>query len=171
MAMAEDDKPWKRDLARKAAQRREQAVGEVEELIKKAPSFEDALRQAAEHLKRRFARYTAVTIYVADGEDLATHTSLDRPEGPERVGAQGGGRLADAAHAHNATVVADLTGQAAWNGVGLTRGSVAVAPIRTDAGLWAMVEVWSEFRDAFTPSDVKLLERVAGALAKKTPAA
>jgi hypothetical protein len=34
-----------------------------------------------------------------------------------------------------------------------------------------MVEVWSEFRDAFTPSDVKLLERVAGALAKKTPAA
>ena len=43
------------------------------------------------------------------------------------------------------------------------------APIRTEAGLWAIVEVWSDFRDAFTPQDVKLLERLAGALARKTP--
>jgi hypothetical protein len=46
-----------------------------------------------------------------------------------------------------------------------------VAPIRTEAGLWAILEVWSDFRDAFTTQDVRLLERVAGALARKTPAA
>ena len=40
----EDDKPWKTDLARKSAQRREQVLHEVEEAIKKAASFEDALQ-------------------------------------------------------------------------------------------------------------------------------
>ena len=166
----EDDKPWKTDLARKSAQRREQVLHEVEDLIKKAPNFEESLRQTAELMKRRFARYSAITVYVADGEELAVHTSLDRPPGPERFWS-GGGPLAEAAHGQTPTVVSDLAGQAAWAGVGLAKGSVAVAPIRTEAGLWAIVEVWSDFREAFTPHDIKLLERVATALAKKTPAA
>jgi hypothetical protein len=46
-----------------------------------------------------------------------------------------------------------------------------VAAVRTDAGLWAILEVWSDFRGAFAPQDAKLLGRVAQALAKKTPAA
>jgi putative methionine-R-sulfoxide reductase with GAF domain len=55
--------------------------------------------------------------------------------------------------------------------VGLESGSAMVAPVRTEAGLWAILEVWSDFRDAFAPPDVKLLGKVAQALAKKTPAA
>ena len=81
----EDEKPWKTDLARKAAQRREQVGLELEDVIKKATSFEDALRQAVELMKKRFARYSSVTAYVADGEELAVHTALERPQGPERV--------------------------------------------------------------------------------------
>jgi hypothetical protein len=46
-----------------------------------------------------------------------------------------------------------------------------VAPVRTDAGLWAILEVWSDFRDAFTPQDVRLIGRVAQILGKKTPSA
>ena len=91
--MREDEKPWKTDLARKSALRREQVLQDVEETIKKAPSFEEALKQAAEIMKKKFARYSAITMYVADGEDLAVHTSLDRPQGPDRVWA-GGGPLA-----------------------------------------------------------------------------
>ncbi len=166
----EDEKPWKTDLARKSAQRREQVLHEVEESIKKASSFEEALRQAVEILKKRFARYSAITAYVADGEDLAVHISLERPQGPDRVWS-GGGPLADAAHGHAPTVVSDLTSQPAWSAVGLSVGSAMVAPIRTDAGLWAILEVWSDFRDAFTPYDIRLLDKVAAALAKKTPAA
>src|SRR4030095_9359148 len=85
----EDDKPWKTDLARKSAQRREQVIHEVEETIKKAASFEDALKQSAELLKKRFARFSAVSVYVADGEDLALHTTVERPTGPDRLGAGG----------------------------------------------------------------------------------
>jgi len=170
MALTHEDKPWKTDLARKSAQRREQVLHETEEVIKKAPSFEDALRQAAELMKKRFARFSAVTIYVADGEDLVVHTSLERPVGPDRVGAHGG-PLAEATHGQQPTVVADLVSQAAWAPVGLSTGSVMIAPIRTEAGLWAALEVWSDFRDAFTPADVRLIEKVAAALAKKTPAA
>lgn len=166
----EDEKPWKTDLARKAAQRREQVLHEIEETIKKAPSFEEALRQAVELMKKKFSRYSAVTAYVADGEELAVQTALDRPQGPERVGSAGG-PLAEAAHGHYPTVVTDVAAQTSWANVGLTSGSVIVAPVRTDAGLWAIVEVWSDFRDAFTPQDVKLLDRVAGALGRKTPAA
>jgi putative methionine-R-sulfoxide reductase with GAF domain len=166
----DEEKPWKTDLARKSAQRREQVLHDLEEGIKKASSFEEALRQTAETMKRKFARYSAVTIYVADGEDLAVHTTLERPPGPERVWA-GGGPLADAAHSHAPTVVSDLSSHPGWGVVGLSKGSVIVAPIRTEAGLWAIVEVWSDFRDAFTAQDVKLLDRVAGALARKTPAA
>ena len=166
----EDDKPWKTDLARKAKLRREQVVHDIEDGIKKAASFEDALRQAVEIMKKKFSRYSAVTAYVADGEDLAVHTSLDRPQGPDRVWS-GGGPLADVAHGHYPTVVSDLSTQSAWAGVGLATGSAMVAPVRTDAGLWAILEVWSDFRDAFTPQDVKLLDRIATALAKKTPAA
>ena len=92
----EDEKPWKTDLARKAAQRREQVALELDEVIKKAPSFEEALRQSVELMKSRFARYSSVTAYVADGEELAVHTALERPQGPERV-ASGGGPLAEAA--------------------------------------------------------------------------
>ena len=69
------------------------------------------------------------------------------------------------------TVFSDLTAALAWAQVGLTSGSAMVAPVRTDAGLWAILEVWSDFRSAFAPQDVKLLGRVAQALAKKTPAA
>ena len=139
-------------------------------MIKRAPSFEDALKQASELLKKRFARFAAVSVYVADGEDLALHTTIDRPAGPDRLGA-GGNPLADAAHAHHVTSVSDVSGKAAWAELGLTVGSVMIAPIRTDAGLWAALEVWSDFRDAFTSQDVKLAEKVTSALGKKTPAA
>jgi|SRR6185295_4495787 putative methionine-R-sulfoxide reductase with GAF domain len=171
MAFAnEDDKPWKTDLARKSAERREQVLREVEEIIKKAPSFEESLRSAVETMKKKFARYSAITVYVADGEGLAVHTSLERPPGPERVKADKG-PLADAAHGPAPTVISELSGSAAWTEVGLSSGSVVVAPVRTEAGLWAILEVWSNFRDAFSPQDVRLLGRVATALGKKTPAA
>jgi putative methionine-R-sulfoxide reductase with GAF domain len=166
----QDDKPWKTDLARKAAERREQVAKELEETIAKAPSFEEALRQAVETMKRRFSRYAAVTAYVADGEDLAVHTALERPQGPERVAASGG-PLADSAQGPNPTVIADLSGSTTWAAVGLTAGSVMVAPVRTEAGLWAILEVWSDFREAFAAPDSKVLGRVAQALAKKTPSA
>jgi len=107
---------------------------------------------------------------VADGEDLAVHTSLERPQGPDRVWS-GGGPLAEAAQGHGPTVVSDVSSVPAWSAVGLSSGSAMVAPVRTDAGLWAILEVWSDFRDAFTPHDVRLLEKVAAALGRKTPAA
>ncbi len=166
----EEEKPWKTNLARKAAQRREQVAQELEETIKKAPSFEEALRQAVELMKRRFARYSSVTVYVADGEELAVHIALERPQGPERVGSHAG-PLAEAAKGSKPTVVSTLTSNEAWAEVGLTTGSAMVAPIRTDAGLWAILEVWSDFRDAFSTPDAKLLGRVTQALARKTPAA
>jgi len=169
-ATREDEKPWKTDLARKAAQRREQVGQELEDVIKKAASFEEALRQAVELMKKRFARYSSVTAYVADGEELAVHMALERPQGPERV-ASSGGVLADAAQGQSATVFSDLSASPAWAQVGLESGSAMVAPVRTDAGLWAIIEVWSDFRGAFSPQDAKLLGKVAQALAKKTPAA
>lgn len=170
MTVTQDDKPWKTDLARKASERRELVAKELEEQIKKAPSFEDALRLAVETMKRRFARFSSVTAYVADGEDLAVHTALERPQGPERVEATKG-PLAEAAQGQQPTVFVDVTSNAAWATVGLAQGSVMVAPVRTEAGLWAILEVWSDFREAFSAQDSKLLGRVAQALAKKTPAA
>ena len=125
MTVTQDDKPWKTDLARVSARRRDQVLQEVEETIKKAPSFEEALKQALELLKRRFARYTAVTSYVADGEDLAVHMSIERPQGPDRVWS-GGGPLADAAHGDSPTVVSNLATEPAWAGVGLASGSAMV---------------------------------------------
>jgi putative methionine-R-sulfoxide reductase with GAF domain len=98
------------------------------------------------------------------------HTALERPQGPERV-ASGSGPLAEAAAGQQPTVFSDLTATVAWAQVGLASGSAMVAPVRTEAGLWAIVEVWSDFRSAFSPQDVKLLAKVAQALAKKTPAA
>jgi putative methionine-R-sulfoxide reductase with GAF domain len=121
-------------------------------------------------MKKRFARYAAVTAYVADGEDLAVHTALERPQGPDRVEATRG-PVAEAAQGQQPTVFADLTASPAWAAVGLASGSVMVAPVRTEAGLWAILEVWSDFREAFGAQDSKLLGRVAQALAKKTPAA
>ncbi len=169
-SMREDDKPWKTNLAQKSKERRENVLLEVEDSIKKAASFEDALRVAVEIMKRRFSRYSGITAYVADGEDLAVHTTLDRPAGPERVWS-GGGPLAEVAHGHATQVVSDVSSQPAWAGVGLAKGSVMVSPIRTEAGLWAILEVWSDFRDAFTTHDVKLIDKVVAALARKTPAA
>ena len=166
----EEEKPWKTDLARKAAQRREQVARELEEVIRKAPSFEEALRQAVELMKRRFARFSSVTAYVADGEELAVHMALERPQGPDRVGSTAG-PLATAAQSGTPTVVSDLSASSEWATVGLVSGSAIVAPIRTEAGLWAILEVWSDFRDAFSAPDTKLLGKVAQALARKTPAA
>jgi putative methionine-R-sulfoxide reductase with GAF domain len=142
----------------------------VEESIKKAPSFEESLRQAVEIMKKKFARFSSITAYVADGEDLAVHIALERPAGPDRVWT-GGGPLSEAAQGANPTVVSDVSGVPARPGVGLASGSVLVAPVRTEAGLWAILEVWSDFRDAFTPQDVRLIAKVAQALGKKTPSA
>ena len=94
----EDDKPWKTDLARKSAQRREQVVHEVEEMIKKAPSFEDALKQAAELLKKRFARFSGgLGLRGRRRGPGPAHVASSGPPGPDRLGA-GGDPLADAAH-------------------------------------------------------------------------
>ena len=169
-AIREDDKPWKTDLARKAAQRREHVGQELEEVIKKAASFEEALHLAVEMMKKRFARFSAVTAYVADGEGLAVHTALERPQGPDRVGSVGG-PIAEAAQGTSPTVFSDLAATPAWATVGLSTGSAMVAPVRTEAGLWAILEVWSDFRDAFAAQDAKLLGKVAQALARKTPTA
>lgn len=169
-SMREDDKPWKTNLAQKSKERRENVLLEVEDSIKKAASFEDALKVAVEIMKRRFSRYSAITAYVADGEDLAVHTTLERPAGPERVWS-GGGPLAEVAHGHATSVVSDVSTQPAWAGVGLAKGSVMVSPVRTEAGLWAILEVWSDYRDAFTAHDIKLIDKVVAALARKTPAA
>ncbi len=169
-SMLEDEKPWKVDLARKAAQRREAALVEIEEAIRKSGSFEEALRLSVDSLKKRFARYSAVTAYVADGEDLAVHVSIGRPEGPERVWS-GGGPLAEAAKGHGAAMFSSIEGDSGWSVVGLTTGSVIVAPVRTSAGLWALLEIWSDFRDAFTPADMRLANRIVAALAAKTPSA
>jgi putative methionine-R-sulfoxide reductase with GAF domain len=166
----EEDKPWKTDLARKAAQRRERVAKELDDVIKKAPSFEDALRQAVELMKKRFARFSSVTVYVADGDELAVHMALERPQGPDRVGSTSG-PVAEAARSPNPTTVADLASSPAWADVGLVSGSAMIAPIRTDAGLWAILEVWSDFRDAFSGPDAKLLAQITQALARKTPAA
>ena len=68
-------------------------------------------------------------------------------------------------------MVSDVSAQPAWAGVGLAKGSVMVSPIRTEAGLWAILEVWSDFRDACTIHDIKLIDKVVAALARKTPAA
>jgi putative methionine-R-sulfoxide reductase with GAF domain len=165
----EEEKPWKTNLARKAAQRRELVQHELEEMIKKAPSFEDALRLAVETLKKKFVRFSAVSAYVADGESLAIHTALDRPEGPERVPSDEG-PLAKAALSARPTVVLNLASDEAWAGVGLSSGSAMVSPVRTEAGLWAILEIWSDFRDAFAPADVELIDKVTQALARKTPA-
>jgi putative methionine-R-sulfoxide reductase with GAF domain len=166
----EEEKPWKTDLARKAAQRREQVAQQLEETITKAPSFEEALRQSVELMKKRFARYSSVTAYVADGEGLAVHIALERPQGPDRVDSNEG-PLAEAARGTTPTVVSTLASSKDWAAVGLTTGSAMVAPVRTEAGLWAILEVWSDFRDAFSKADAKVLERVTQALARKTPAA
>ena len=77
----EEEKPWKTDLARKAAQRREQVGLELDELIKKAASFEDALRQAVELMKARFARYSSVTLVAGT---LPARFSLRRAALPAR---------------------------------------------------------------------------------------
>jgi hypothetical protein len=78
-ATLDEEKPWKTDLARKSAQRREGVLRDLEENVKKAPSFEEALSQTVEQLKRKFARFSGVTAYVADGEDLVVQTSSERP--------------------------------------------------------------------------------------------
>jgi hypothetical protein len=166
----EEEKPWKTDLARKAAQRREQVGLELDELIKKATSFEDALRQAVELMKARFARYSSVTAYVADGEELAVHTALERPQGPERV-ASGAARWPRPLPGQQPTVFADLTATPAWAPGGSHERQRDGRAGPHGGGLWAILEVWSDFRGAFSPQDVKLLGRVAQALAKKTPAA
>jgi putative methionine-R-sulfoxide reductase with GAF domain len=166
----DEDKPWKTDLAQRSAQRRTVVAAEIEALVKKAPSFEEGLHQSVDLLKKRFARFSAITAYVADGEGLALHMSVERPAGPERIGSTEG-PLGQAAQADKPTVAADVTGDEGWQKVGFSSGSVLVAPVRTDAGLWAILEIWSDFRDAFTPQDVKMLQTVTAALARKTPAA
>ena len=168
--LRDEDKPWKTNLARQSALRRQRVREELETVIKKAGSFEEALHNSAELMKKRFARFSAITAYVADGEDLVVHTSLDRPEGPDRVWS-GGGPLAEAAKADKTTLVSDVSDKSEWADVGLSSGSAMVTPVRTDAGLWAILEVWSDFRSAFTTQDVELLDAVVAALAKKTPAA
>jgi len=69
------------------------------------------------------------------------------------------------------TSISNVSSSEAWTALGLTQGSIMIAPIRTEAGLWAALEIWSDFRDAFTTADVKLAEKVTVALGKKTPAA
>ena len=156
--MSEDDKPWKRDLVRTAANRREQVAAQLETDIQAAPSFEEALRLAVDSLKKKFARYTAVSAYVADGEDLAMLTAANRPTGPERVGS--GGPLADAARNPRSTMISNITEESAWKAVGLTVEQQNVSPSNyinyfIDPAAWSSVDAFatSNYGDYADPDD------------------
>ena len=91
-SMREDEKPWKTDLARKSAQRRENVLQEVEESIKKAPSFEDALRQSEAFLAQGEAvSGTGSFIWRLESGDIAPreHDRAVEAGGGERLGARG----------------------------------------------------------------------------------
>ena len=134
--------------------------------IASAPDRDGALRAAVRLLSETHAHFTWTGIYLLEGDTLVLHNQAGAPTPHERIPV-GEGICGLAAREDRTVVVPDVTRDPRYLACSLATRSEIVVPIRRDGIVRGEIDVDSDTLDAFGDEDRRLLEAVAGELARR----
>ena len=124
------------------------------------------MRQAVRLLKDAIPYYTWVGIYLLDGNELVLGPFLGKPSPHTRIPLGRG--ICGAAASEKATIVVDdVNADARYLACSIETQSEIVVPIMQGTQVLGEIDIDSDQRAAFGPSDRALLEPVAAMLAER----
>jgi L-methionine (R)-S-oxide reductase len=136
--------------------------------IAQAPTPDEAMRQAVSILKHQVPDYSWVGIYLMDGSDLVLGPFLGKPSPHTRIPLSQG--ICGAAASHKRTIIVDdVDADPRYLACSLETRSEIVVPIMRGTTVLGEIDIDSDKKAAFGPSDRELLESVATLLARKLP--
>jgi L-methionine (R)-S-oxide reductase len=136
--------------------------------IAQAPTSDEAMRQAVSILKHQVPDYSWVGIYLMDGSDLVLGPFLGKPSPHTRIPLSQG--ICGAAASHKRTIIVDdVDADPRYLACSLETRSEIVVPIMRGPTVLGEIDIDSDKKAAFGPSDRELLESVAALLARKLP--
>lgn len=140
-------------------------LASVQLAIEKAPSYEEALRQAVNVLKEGMPDYTWVGIYLLDGEELVLGPFLGKPSPHTRIPLNQG--ICGAAASTRVTIIVDdVDADPRYLACSLETRSEIVVPIMNGSDVLGEIDIDSDRKGAFGAADRELLEEVARLLAE-----
>jgi L-methionine (R)-S-oxide reductase len=132
----------------------------LDELWKRAPARDEALKEVVRVLHEEMDLYHWVGIYVLQGEELVLHNFRGKPTPHERIPVGQG--ICGAAMAANETVIVDdVKSDDRYLACSLETASEIVVPIRVGKRPVAQLDIDSDEASSFDDADRKFLESVA----------
>jgi GAF domain-containing protein len=136
--------------------------------IANAATADEAMRQAVAILKHQVADYTWVGIYLMEGNELVLGPFLGKPSPHTRISLNQG--ICGAAASRKQTIIVDdVDAEPRYLACSLDTRSEIVVPIMRGTTVLGEIDIDSDKKAAFGPSDRELLESVASLLAPKLP--
>jgi L-methionine (R)-S-oxide reductase len=134
--------------------------------IAQAPTPDEAMRQAVAILKHQVPDYAWVGIYLMDGNELVLGSFLGKPSPHTRIPLNQG--ICGAAASHKRTIIVDdVDVDPRYLACSLETRSEIVVPIMRGTTVLGEIDIDSDKKAAFGPSDRELLESVAALLARR----
>jgi L-methionine (R)-S-oxide reductase len=140
----------------------------LQRAIAESPSHQEAMLLTVTVLKEQIPVYTWVGIYLLEGHELVLGPFLGRPSPHTRIPLNQGLCGAAAAQKHT-IIVDDVDADPRYLACSLETRSEIVVPIMRGSQVLGELDIDSDKKAAFGPSDQELLESVAALLAKKFP--
>jgi len=140
------------------------AVQELRYVLQERPEVDHAYRSCVRILKRDFPKYDWTGIYLVEGNELVLHNYIGAPTPHARIPVGQG--ICGAAVAEAQTIIVpDVHADARYLACSLETKSEIVVPIRGQR-MYGEIDIDSHTRDAFWQNDRKILEEMAGNLAR-----
>jgi len=141
-------------------------LASVRTSIAKAATSDEAMRQAVAILKHQMPDYSWVGIYLMEGNELVLGPFLGKPSPHTRIQLNQG--ICGAAASHRQTIIVDdVDADPRYLACSLDTRSEIVVPIMRGTTVLGEIDIDSDKKAAFGPSDRELLESVATLLARK----
>ena len=141
-------------------------LASVRTSIAKAATPDEAMRQAVAILKHQMPDYSWVGIYLMEGNELVLGPFLGKPSPHTRIQLNQG--ICGAAASHKQTIIVDdVDADPRYLACSLDTRSEIVVPIMRGTTVLGEIDIDSDKKAAFGPSDRELLESVATLLARK----
>jgi L-methionine (R)-S-oxide reductase len=148
------------------SQQYSETLKRVRAVIERHDDGTRAMEAAIRLLKQDLPHYDWVGIYLLDGNELVLGPFIGKPSPHTRIPLGRG--ICGAAAAEKATIIVDdVNADPRYLACSVDTKAEIVVPIMQDGGVLGEIDVDSNKRAAFGPSDRELLEAIAAMLAPK----
>ncbi len=138
----------------------------AEDFINTASSVNSALEAVVNLLQASVSYYDWVGIYILGGDDVLRLGPYRGEPPPHKEIRIGQGICGAAAREKRTVVVGDVNADPRYLACSLQTKSELVVPIMKDGAVKAEIDIDSDKKDAFTDTDIKMVECIAAGLSE-----